>query len=100
MEQKLRQSWGIGPDPYAQPVVVAPRQNIDWEDLFEMCYRDKGGRWFPNDDTPAAEYVEQNGYRTPSRAWPYSYVKPLLTRKFAKWLREHHPAYADQLNLA
>lgn len=50
-------------------------------------------------DTVEAEYINENGYRTPSRAYPNSHAKPLLTRKYAKWLRDNHPAKADALNL-
>tara|TARA_R110000782_G_C14510876_1_gene379879 strand:- start:289 stop:510 length:222 start_codon:yes stop_codon:yes gene_type:complete len=59
---------------------------LTWKDLFTMMSRDNGGRWTANEGTPAAKYIEENGYRTPSRAWPHSHSKPLLTKKFAKWL--------------
>jgi hypothetical protein len=59
---------------------------LTWKDLFTMMSRDSGGRWTANAGTPAAKYIHENGYRTPSRAWPHSHSKPLLTKKFAKWL--------------
>tara|TARA_R110000822_G_scaffold238743_1_gene368789 strand:+ start:236 stop:481 length:246 start_codon:yes stop_codon:yes gene_type:complete len=59
---------------------------LTWKDLFTMMSRDSGGRWTANAGTPAAKYIDENGYRTPSRAWPHSHSKPLLTKKFAKWL--------------
>lgn len=64
-----------------------------------MMEQDNGGRWYPKKGTPADQYINENGYRTPSRAWPYSYAKPLMTKKFAKWLRTNHPEEADRLNL-
>jgi hypothetical protein len=59
---------------------------LTWKDLFTMMSSDSGGRWTANAGTPAAKYIDENGYRTPSRAWPHSHSKPLLTKKFAKWL--------------
>ena len=59
---------------------------LTWKDLFTMMSRDSGGRWTANAGTPAAKYIDENGYRTPSLAWPHSHSKPLLTKKFAKWL--------------
>ena len=72
---------------------------LTWNDLFTMMSRDNGGRWTAGTDTPAAEYISSNGYRSPSRAWPHSHSKPLLTKKFAKWLTTNHPLTAKKLGL-
>lgn len=75
------------------------KTTLTWTDLFEMMTRDNGGRWEANSGTPAAEYIDENGYRTPSRKWPHSHSKPLLTKKFAKWLVNNHPETAKQYGL-
>lgn len=51
---------------------------------------DSAGRAYPNPCKPYWRYIYSNGYRPPSRAYPYSYMKPLMTKKFAKWLMENH----------
>jgi hypothetical protein len=75
------------------------KTTLDWSDLFTMMSRDNGGRWEAKEGTPAAEYIALGGYRSPSRQWPHSHSKPLLTKKFAKWLKENHLDYATQLGL-
>ena len=50
---------------------------------------DGAGRWYPNGDV--AEYFTH--IRLPSRAFPYSYYKAAMTKKFCKWLRENQPQY-------
>lgn len=72
---------------------------LTWADLFTMMTRDNGGRWYVSEGTPAADYITANGYRRPSRAWPHSHSKPLLTRKFAKWLLANHPELAAERGL-
>lgn len=72
---------------------------LEWPDLFEMMHRDNAGRWYPDEGSVAEQYLGLHGYRSPSRAYPHSYSKPLLTRKFAKWLTEHHPAIARKYKL-
>jgi len=68
-------------------------ETLTWNELRKLGKNDKGNRWFPNDDV-CAEYIQQGGYRSPSRAWPYSYAKPLMTKKFIKWVTENHPEWA------
>ena len=75
------------------------KTTLEWKDLFTMMGRDTGGRWYATEGTPAHTYIEENGYRTPSRKWPHSHSKPLLTKKFAKWLIANHPAEAKKFNL-
>ena len=75
------------------------KDTLTWSDLFDMMQRDKGGRWHAIAGTPADEYIKLNGYRTPSRAWRHSHSKPLLTKKFAKWLKTNHPEYASKYGL-
>jgi len=76
-------------------------KTLDWSDLWthlEMS-RDNGGRWYATPGTPAAEYIDAASYRTPSRAWPHSHARPLLTQKFAKWLLATHPDLAAKCGL-
>ena len=74
-------------------------RTLNWKDLFNLASKDNGGRWHANEGTPAARYIEENGYRSPSRAWPFSHAKALMTRKFAKWLVTNHPVDAMNLNV-
>lgn len=69
-----------------------------WSDL--NMTKDNGGRWYPSDRTP--DYVVEflKGYRSPSRAFPFSYAKPLLTQKFAKYLCIHDSDLAIRLGVA
>lgn len=75
---------------------------LDWSDLWNHLglSKDKGGRWYAGSDSPEwiQEYCSQ--YRTPSRAFPFSHAKPLLTQKFAKLLTEKDPELAIKLQVA
>lgn len=75
------------------------KTTLDWNDLFKVLIRDNGGRWYAEKDTPEAEYIDITGYRMPSRAYPHSHAKPLMTLKYAKWLRANHPDHARALGL-
>lgn len=68
---------------------------LEWPDLWQkdICTKDSGGRWYAK-HLVAVEYC--SGYRSPSRVWPQSHAKPLLTRKFAKWCAENHPNVAKE----
>lgn len=74
---------------------------LSWPDLWNElgCEKDNGGRWYAETGTAGA-YVSDNGYRTPSRSWPFSHARPLLTQKFAKYLTEQDPALAIKLGVA
>ena len=69
-----------------------------WNDL--GLSKDKGGRWYAglSVDPWIKDYCDQ--FRTPSRAYPYSHAKPLLTQKFAKLLTEKNPELAIKLGVA
>ena len=73
-------------------------RTLGWHDLRGFLYNGTGRKVYPKDGTPFAEYIEAGGYRMPSRAWPYSHVKPLFTRKFANWLAENHPDFARKFD--
>ena len=75
--------------------IVPAKTKLTWDDLFTMMSRDNGGRWTAGAGTPAAEYIDSNSYRTPSRSFPHSHSRPLLTVKFAKWLLANHPQDAE-----
>ena len=75
---------------------------LQWADLWDSLglSRDKGGRWYAGDKSPkwVQEYCSQ--YRTPSRAFPHSHAKALLTQKFAKLLCEKDAELAVALKIA
>jgi hypothetical protein len=56
---------------------------------------DNANRFYAENEV-TLEYIETNGYRRPSRSWPYSHAKPLMTRKFAKWCEANHPEFASR----
>ncbi len=78
------------------------QSKLEWSDLWTYfgMSKDNGGRWFPTDETP--DYVHEflEDYRTPSRHWPYSYAKAMLTQKFAKLVIEKDPELAIKLGVA
>lgn len=58
--------------------------------------KDKIGRWYPNDDLlsiPGAFAV-----RSPSKAFPFSYINHYLTNKFARLLALHNPKLYFELS--
>tara|TARA_R110002110_G_scaffold67943_1_gene184432 strand:- start:1458 stop:1706 length:249 start_codon:yes stop_codon:yes gene_type:complete len=74
------------------------KTKLTWDDV-PKYYDSSGYRPHPFKDTPFAEYIAMNGYRKPSRAWPNSYINPLLTYKFAKWLVANDLETANELGL-
>ena len=74
------------------------KKTLKWRDLFKIMDRDNAGRWYSDNDA-ADEYIDLKKYRWPSRNWPYSHARALMTQKFAKWLVENHPAEALALGL-
>lgn len=73
-------------------------KTLDWKELRIIGITDKQGRYYPKNEVAVA-YIEQNGYRSPSRSWPLSYAKPLMTKKFAKWALENHKEFANKLGI-
>ena len=75
---------------------------LEWKNIWADLgmERDNGGRWTTGENSPdfLKEYCAQ--FRTPSRAWPQSHAKPLLTQKFAKLLCEKDPSLAIALGVA
>lgn len=72
-------------------------QRLTWSDLYKHGRTDSGNRYYPS-HAALIEYVEQGGYRSPSRAWPWSYAKALLTQKAANWLAENHPDFYNEVS--
>jgi hypothetical protein len=64
--------------------LVHPRGNFD-----------KQGRWYPSDAENADGYA--GSLRTPSKAWPYSYLTGARTLKHVKGLATANPALFEQL---
>lgn len=56
---------------------------------------DKQGRWYPSAAENADSYTD--GLRSPSRAWPYSYLTGARTRKHVAALAEAAPEYFTRL---
>ena len=75
------------------------KNTLDWSDLRGSLMFGAGKKATPKVDTPFSEYIERGGYREPSHRWPYSHVKPLLTKKFAEWLLDQYPEKAKSLGL-
>lgn len=80
------------------------KTNLKHTDIWEygLLSRDKAGRWEVDKFSPEAvvKYIEKGNYRKPSRAWPQSHFKPLLTKKFAKWVIKEDAQLAEKLGLA
>lgn len=56
---------------------------------------DKQGRWYPSADEDADDYTA--GLRSPSQAWPYSYMTGARTLKHIKALAARNPAFFARL---
>lgn len=69
-------------------------KTLSWNQLrqFGLIKNGKGRKIHPKQGSIAEEYVNLNGYRSPSCAYPYSHAKPLLTQKFAKWVVDKYPS--------
>lgn len=78
------------------------KATLSWPDLWNELglTKDTGGRWCAGANAPqfVRDYVAS--FRTPSRAWPMSHAKPLLTAKFAKHLTEVAPEIAVKCGVA
>ena len=78
------------------------KSTLNFSDLWESfgMKKDDGGRWYQSEDTPewVCEFLSQ--YREPSRAWPMSHAKPMLTQKFSKLVVEQDPELAIKLHIA
>lgn len=64
-----------------------PKPHLEWTDLWTLGTSDNAKRWYPR--TEIERYFRS--YRSPSRAWPWSYAKAALTAKFLLWLKENEP---------
>lgn len=75
---------------------------LNWPQLWGEpgMSKDNGGRWEATAATPklVREYLGQ--FRSPSRAWPLSHAKPLLTQKFARVMTEQDPELAIKCGVA
>jgi hypothetical protein len=68
-------------------------RNLTWNDLNKIGTQDNSGRWYPIEEV--REYFDK--YRAPSRAFPFSYAKAAMTKKFAKWCEENRPDFAQKI---
>jgi len=62
--------------------------------------KDNAGRWYPGENSPQFVIDYLSTLRPPSRAFPNSYAKSLLTQKFAKLLTVKNPSLAVDLGVA
>ena len=69
---------------------------LGWHEVYKLGKTDNANRWYPNEEVK--EYF--NGYRLPSRAYPWSYAKAAMTQKFARWLYDNHPDIYKRLGLS
>lgn len=68
---------------------------LGYLDIKRIGKFDNAKRWYPDDEI--AEYF--TNYRTPSRAFPFSYMRAAQTQKFARWLLANRPGVAKDLGL-
>jgi len=83
-------------------VTYIKKSTVSFPDLwnsFSMS-RDSGGRWDATDNTPSWVKKYLTAYRAPSRAWPQSHSKAMLSQKFAKLLCIENPKLAVELGVA
>jgi len=72
---------------------------LGWRDLSTLLKQDNGNRYTARTGTIAEQYINENGYRTPSRAWPNSHATPLMTKKFARYVILHDEPMAKLLKI-
>lgn len=75
------------------------KTRLDWEDIHRLGRCDKGNRWFPRHEYWKDLEGYLWAYRSPSRNWPWSYAKALMTYKAAEWILENRPGIAKMLGL-
>lgn len=68
---------------------------LGWSSIRAIGKADNANRWYPSADV-APYFVS---IRSPSRAWPHSYAKAAMTKKFATWLLANRPAVAARLGV-
>jgi hypothetical protein len=68
---------------------------LGWRYLKRLgLYQDSASRYNYSSDTPIWIQEYLSNYRSPSRAYPNSYAKALMTKKFVKLFREKDPLLA------
>jgi hypothetical protein len=77
------------------------KSTLEWCDLWnELGFeKDRAGRWFAGESSPDWVSDFLINHRYPSRAYPHSHSKPILTQKFAKLLCEKDPKLAVKLKV-
>lgn len=89
-------------DPVFDEVQYIKKSTLEWNDLWTHfgMNPDNGDRYFPGEKTQDYVCKYLGSIRTPSRRWPNSYAKAMLTQKFAKLVVRHEPALALKLGIA
>ena len=70
-------------------------KTLNWADLRALGKTDSAQRWTPRPEIK--DYFDT--IRSPSRAYPHSYARAAMTKKFSRWLTDHHPELASQVGL-
>lgn len=74
------------------------KQTLTFQDAMKFMYKDIGGVYRYNH--PISEhYAEVQHYREATKQYRFAHVKPLLSKKFAKWLQETYPNSATEFGL-
>jgi hypothetical protein len=60
------------------------KKQFDFYEAVKLGHFDSAKRWYP-DNPIATVYIEEEGFRAPSRAWNLSYLKAIQTQKFYKF---------------
>ena len=77
-----------------------PKSSLSWSHLSKLgLYRQRGDCIEPSASTPEWVIDYLSSIRSPSRRWPFSYAKAVMTAKFARFLVSRDPALALKLGV-
>lgn len=76
-------------------------RRLAWPDVWKhsLLKKDNGDRWQITEGTPKIVRVYLEHIRQPSRSYPQSYARALLTSKFANYVVNNDPSLASDLGL-
>jgi len=85
-----------------QTITYIKKSTVSFADLWNSfgMTKDNGGRWDTTANTQAWVKEYLRFYRSPSRAFPHSHSKAMLSQKFAKELCVQDPKLAVKLGIA
>jgi len=70
---------------------------LTWAHLKRLGRSDNGNRWYPDARAPAWVHAYLKRFRPPSRQFPWSLARALLTRKFLDHARTVDPDWVATL---